>query len=198
MALEGLFEGTQVDAGALLLVPARQRRRPRRPIDAGAPLEIVASRSQTRVPYHRVSPFLAATVLRKGEAVLARNVMGDSTVGSRDSKGEIHATSVICAPIRRGRKVYGPDSSVFDAIPTACPIPTIWSSRWPWPTPWPWRWRISRARQELAENLTQIRDENLQLRERLGVQSEIVGNSPVDAADHATRSPAPRRRTPRC
>ena len=34
-------------------------------------------------------------------------------------------------------------------------------------------------RQELAENLTQIRDENLQLRERLGVQSEIVGNSPA-------------------
>ena len=31
--------------------------------------------------------------------------------------------------------------------------------------------------QELAENLNQIRDENLQLRERLGVQSEIVGSS---------------------
>ncbi len=31
--------------------------------------------------------------------------------------------------------------------------------------------------QELAENLNQIRDENLQLRERLGVQSEIVGGS---------------------
>ena len=36
-------------------------------------------------------------------------------------------------------------------------------------------------RQELAENLSQIRDENLQLRERLGVESEIVGNSPVMA-----------------
>ena len=33
-------------------------------------------------------------------------------------------------------------------------------------------------RQELAENLNRIRDENLQLRERLGVQSEIVGRSP--------------------
>ncbi len=32
-------------------------------------------------------------------------------------------------------------------------------------------------RQELAENLNQIRDENLQLREQLGVQSEIVGGS---------------------
>ena len=34
-------------------------------------------------------------------------------------------------------------------------------------------------RQELAENLNQIRDENVQLRERLGVQSEIVGSSPA-------------------
>ncbi len=32
-------------------------------------------------------------------------------------------------------------------------------------------------RQELAENLNQIRDENEQLRERLGVQSEIIGRS---------------------
>ena len=39
--------------------------------------------------------FLATTVLRDGEAVLARNVEDDSTLGSRDSQGEIHATSVI-------------------------------------------------------------------------------------------------------
>ena len=34
-------------------------------------------------------------------------------------------------------------------------------------------------RMELAEDLTQIRDENLQLRELLGVESEIIGSSPV-------------------
>ena len=34
-------------------------------------------------------------------------------------------------------------------------------------------------RQELAENLTQVRDENVQLREQLGVQSEIIGTSDV-------------------
>ncbi len=32
--------------------------------------------------------------------------------------------------------------------------------------------------EELAEHLTQIRNENVQLRERLGVQSEIIGDSP--------------------
>ena len=32
-------------------------------------------------------------------------------------------------------------------------------------------------RRELAENLNQVRNENLQLRQQLGVQSEIVGSS---------------------
>ena len=47
------------------------------------------------------------TVLREGEAVLARNVEGDSRLGSRDSQGDIHATSVICAPIRMSGKLAG-------------------------------------------------------------------------------------------
>jgi transcriptional regulator with GAF, ATPase, and Fis domain len=34
-------------------------------------------------------------------------------------------------------------------------------------------------RQELADNLTQVRTENVQLRERLGVRSEIIGESQV-------------------
>ena len=46
--------------------------------------------------------------------------------------------------------------------------------------------------QELAENLNQIRDENVQLREQLGVQSEIVGTSDVMTQRAAARSPAPR------
>ena len=96
-------------------------------------------------PYHRVPNFLAATVLREGEAVLARNVMGDSTLGSRDSKGEIHATSVLCAPVRRGTQGPRAGPSLLDRSRDACPIPTIWNSPWPWPTPWPWPWRISVA-----------------------------------------------------
>ena len=70
-------------------------------------LEVVASRSDSSHAYHRVSNFLASTVMRDGQAVLARNVMDDSQLGSRDSKGEILATSVICAPIRRSGKLLG-------------------------------------------------------------------------------------------
>ena len=114
--------------------------------------------------------------LREGEAVLARNVMGDSTLGSRDSKGEIYTTSVICAPIRRGGKVFGlvhlyssdvdrvpdPDDLEFTlAVAETVAVALVNLTR----------------RQELAENLTQVKTENVQLRERLGVRSEIVGRS---------------------
>ncbi|HEV3137138.1 MAG TPA: sigma 54-interacting transcriptional regulator [Pirellulales bacterium] len=171
LALAGLFTGTQVDAGALLALPRGYQGEPNS-ID----LEIVATRTDSSLPYHRVSGFLASTVLREGEAVLARNVMGDSTLGSRDSKGVVDATSVICAPIRRGKRILGllhlyatndervpdPDDLEF-TLAVADTVAVALDN-------------LGR-REELAENLNQIRDENLQLRERLGVQSEIVGSS---------------------
>jgi Nif-specific regulatory protein len=173
VALDGLFEGTQVDAGAVLM----QARRPS-PKPKADNLEVIASRSDSPHRYHRVSQFLSTTVMREGQAVLARNIMDDSQLGSRDSKGEILATSVICAPIRQEGKVLGvihlystdsgkptdPDDleftlAVADTVAVALD-------------------KLSKQ-QELAENLNQIRDENVQLRERLGVQSEIIGSSEV-------------------
>ena len=170
-ALSGLFEAIQVDTGALLLLP-----RDHRGVPTGVDLELVASRTTAGQRYHRVSNFLASTVLREGEAVLARNIMGDSNLGNRDSKGEIQATSVICAPVRRGRKVLGlfhlystdpgrvpdPDDLEFTlAVADTVAVALTNLTR----------------RQELAENLTQVRIENVQLREQLGVQSELVGRS---------------------
>ena len=173
VALDGLFEGTQVDAGAVLLQARRPS--PKQPIDN---LEVVASRSDSPHRYHRVSQFLSSTVMREGQAVLARNVMDDSQLGSRDSKGDILATSVICAPIRRDGKVLGvihlystdsgrstdPDDLEF-TLAVADTVAVALEN-------------LSRQ-QELAENLNLIRDENVQLREQLGVQSEIVGKSEV-------------------
>lgn len=171
LALVGLFKGTRIDAGGVLLLPRNFSGDP-----TAADLDVVASRTDTELPYHRVSSFLATMVLREGEAMLARNVMGDSRLGSRDSKGDVHATSVICAPIRQGKRVFGlvhlystdehrvpdPDDLEF-TLAVADTVAVALEN-------------LSR-RQELAENLNRIRDENVQLRERLGVQSEIVGNS---------------------
>ncbi|REK09409.1 MAG: FHA domain-containing protein [Planctomycetota bacterium] len=171
LALAGLFQATQVDAGALFVLPRNYSGE----ANVGD-LDMIAARTDSSLPYHRVSTVLASTVLREGEAVLARNVMGDSTLGSRDSKGVVDATSVICAPIRRDSRLLGllhlystddervpdPDDLEFTlAVANTVAVAIDNLTR----------------RDELAEDLSTIRDENLQLRERLGVQSEIVGSS---------------------
>jgi transcriptional regulator with GAF, ATPase, and Fis domain len=171
MALAGAFDATQVDTGAVLVMPRGYQGELN-----SEDLELVATRTDSQLPYHRISSFLASTVLREGEAVLARNVMGDSALGSRDSKGVVDATSVICAPIRRGNRVLGllhlystndervpdPDDLEFTlAVADTLAVALDNLGR----------------HEELAEDLNQIRDENVQLRERLGVQSEIVGGS---------------------
>jgi Nif-specific regulatory protein len=123
-----------------------------------------------------VSNFLATTVMREGEAVLARNVLDDSALGTRDSRGDILATGVICAPVRCREQVLGlihlyststealpdPDDLEFTlavADTVAVAVENI------------------RRRQELTENLTRVRSENVELRERLGIRSEIIGRS---------------------
>ncbi len=171
LALNGLFEGTKIDSGAVLLLP-----RGFNDIPAGADLELMASRSLADVRYHRVSDFLATMVLREGEAVLARNVEDDSTLGSRDSQGEIHATSVVCAPIRADGRVVG----LIHLYSTSSQIG---------PDPDDLEFSLAVAdnvalalkklhfQQELSEDLSVTKDEIVQLRKLLGEHSEIIGNS---------------------
>jgi Nif-specific regulatory protein len=171
LALDGLFEGTQADTGGIWLLPRNFHGDP-----TGQDIRIVAQGAATEKPYHRVSPFLAATVLREGEAVLARNVSGDSALQTRDSKGEIHATSVICAPIRGAKRCFGlvhlystdsdraldPDDLEFTlAVADTLAVAVQNLTR----------------RQELTDNLMQVHNEVQMLREQLGVESEMVGRS---------------------
>ena len=172
-ALEGLFEGTHSDAGAILL-----RRRDESGARRSEELEVVASRSDSTHAYHRVSAFLASTVMRDGQAVMARNVMDDSQLGNRDSRGEILATSVICAPVRLEGELLGlihlystdPDRATDpeDLEFTLAVADTVGVAL-----------ENLNQRQELAENLNQVKTECVQLREQLGVQSEIIGSSEV-------------------
>ena len=173
LALEGLFESTATDTGALLLLKNDSKENP-----TGSDLEVIASRTIGNHEYQSVANFLATTVLQEGEAVLARNIMDDSMLSSRDSQGLIAATSVICAPVRQADKLLGllhlystseeqvPDPEDLEyTLAVADTVAVALTNL--------------HKRQELAENLTQVQDENTQLRERLGVQSEIVGNSQV-------------------
>jgi len=171
LALVAMFEGIEIDAGALLLLPRGFEGEP-----TGSDLETVASHTASERRYHRVANFLATTVMREGEAVLARNVMGDSSLGSRDSKGVIHTTSVICAPVRQGDAVLGL-IHLYSTDPDCVPDPEDLEYTLAVADTVAVALTNLIRREDLAENLTQVRDENEQLRERLGVQSEIVGGS---------------------
>lgn len=171
LALAGLAEGTETDAGALLLVPVTLPGQPR-----GEDLEIIASRSTSQHRYHRVSNFLASTVIREGEAVLARNVMDDSALGTRDSRGEILATSVICAPVRSGKHVLGL-IHLYSTSTTAGPDPDDLEFTLAVADTVAVAVENIRRRQELTDNLSRVRTENVELRERLGIRSDIVGRS---------------------
>ena len=173
LALNGLFEGTSVDAGGVWLL---------QPGHSGPPtsgdLQLVASRTDVEPSYHRVSSFVADTVLRDGEAVLARNVEDDSTLGSRDSKGEIHSTSILCAPIRQDKVIAG----LIHLYSTN-------SARVPDPDDLEYTLAVAdnvalalknlARQQELAESLSHTQSEVVQLRKRLGAESELVGSSPL-------------------
>lgn len=171
LALDGLFEGTHVDAGAVLLTP----RELLETVESDV-LEIVASRTDVETSYHRVSDFLVSMVLKDGEAVLARNIEGDSTLGTRDSKGDYHTTSAICAPIRQGSNAFGlvhlyctDSAKTLDADDLEFTLAVAENVALALKN-------LGRQR-ELTENLSQTRSEILQLRKRLGAESEIIGSS---------------------
>ena len=105
-------------------------------------------------------------------------MLGDSALGSRDSKGIIHTTSVICAPIRQGAKVLGL-IHLYSTDETRAPEPEDLEFTLAVADTVAVAINNVLRREELAENLTQVRDENVRLREQLGVQSEIVGSSRV-------------------
>ena len=170
-ALDGLLEGTHVNAGAVLLIP-----RDFTGVPSGNDLQMIASRTQDGVKYHRVSNFLATMVMREGEAVLARNVEGDSTLGSRDSQGEIHATSVLCAPVRQEGKVVGL-IHLYSTVPEVAPDPDDLEFSLAVADNLALALKSLNRQQELAENLNVTQGEVQQLRQQLGAASEIIGAS---------------------
>ena len=189
-ALEGVFDGTPCDAGGVLL-----RRRTSSGARDSNQLELLASRSDSSHGYHKVSPFLSSTVLRDGQGVLARNIMDDSQLGARDSSGDILATSVLCAPIRSHGEVLGvlhlystdaaraidPEDLEF-SLAVADTVAVALANL--------------DQRQALAQDLNVARDENVQLRERLGVDNEIVGESEAtDRVNQEIERAAPSRAT---
>ena len=109
---------------------------------------------------------------------MARDVQDDSALGLRDSQGRIHATSVIAAPIRMNNRTVGlvhlystnaqeglkPKDLEF----TLAVAETVGMAL-----------RTRYREQKLVEDLTKTKTQIDQLRNQLGVESEIVGASPA-------------------
>ena len=171
LALNGLFEGTSADAGAVLLAPARITKS----FDASK-LEIASWRSDIRPDYQNVSQFLSETVFRTGEAVLARDIADDSKLSIRDSKGEIQATGVICAPIRIGKRTIGL-LHIYSTLPNRTLDPDDLEFTLAVAENTALAIKTRHREQKLVEDLSVTRREIDQLREQLGVESEIVGGS---------------------
>ena len=171
VVLDGLFDGTRADIGAVLLLPKGMRTRPR-PDQLG----VVAYKSVKDLPYQKVSNYLSGTVLVDSEAILARDVANDSKLVDRDSLGQIHAESVICAPLRVEELIYGvihlystdranllePDDLVF-TLAVADQMALALES-------------LS-ERESLAHGLAQAKGEAESLRHQLAIDSELVGES---------------------
>ena len=173
LTLDGLVNHTHVDAGAMLMIPKSHPRT----VDPQK-LEIIGWRSEHLPEYQRVSKFLAETVLRSGEAVLARDIQDDSALGLRDSNGEIQANSVICAPVRvNGRNtglihLYSTKPKVLldpDDLEFSLAVAEMVG----------WALRNKFRERKLVDDLTKRQSEIDQLRQKLGVESEIVGGSPA-------------------
>lgn len=172
VVLGGLFSGTSADIGAILLLPDGAALNPK-----PDKLHIVAYRAQGEAPYQKVSDYLSGVVLSEREAVLARDVSDDSRLAGRDSLGEIHAKSVICAPIRSGETTRGlihlystnpenpldPDALEF-TLAVADQLAVALENL--------------KEKESLAVGLARVQDENQTLRQQLEIESELVGESP--------------------
>jgi transcriptional regulator with GAF, ATPase, and Fis domain/pSer/pThr/pTyr-binding forkhead associated (FHA) protein len=189
-ALEGVFDCTKCNAAALLLAPYDLEE-----IPTSDDVSVIAWKTVGTPKYHRLTEFLAKTVLEGGEAVLGRDISDDSQIASRDSKGEIASTSIICAPVRYDKQIVGllhaysttgessltPDDLEF-ILALADNVGLALKN-------------VSRA-MELVEDLSQSRSEIQQLRSQLEAESEMIGvSSALDQVKQDIAHAAPSRAT---
>jgi transcriptional regulator with GAF, ATPase, and Fis domain len=142
-------------------------------------LSVLAARQGTASSYRRVSDFLVRSVIADRQAVLARNVQDDSTLGLAQASGQREIISIICAPLRdpnSGSRVLGlvhvytlgdermlSEDDLAVAVGVADHL-TICLAR-------------LQAEQRLEQDLQQTRRKLDALEERLQADMEMVGTS---------------------
>ncbi|MEZ6062688.1 MAG: sigma 54-interacting transcriptional regulator [Planctomycetaceae bacterium] len=171
VVLKSLARETVADISAVLLVPAGG---PDHPVPSD--LQVIAYDSVKDLPYRRVSDNLSRIVLSSREAILARDVKGNTQLAVFDSLGEMRAVSVICAPIHCDDKVRGlvhlyatnPDNALDEndldftmAVARQLAIALDFVTE----------------RDTLKSGLDQVRNENKSLRRQLEHEQKLIGES---------------------
>ena len=159
IVLDGLLAAIPAEVGAILTVLE------------GHKFEVTAHR--TRDPelklYSPVSEFVSNEVMSSKEAVLAEDVSRDRYLRNRESITQLGATSLICAPVLHEGKVQAlihlyctdPHKSFSDAdLEFTVAVAKQFS--------------VVTVKLRRQDSLTA---ENEKLREQLGVESELIGNS---------------------
>ncbi len=172
IALEALNRASGTAAGAVLVATKKQQAAS----SAFNGLTALATTSRPGHSYRSLSEKLASTVLTSGEAILARNIEDDLALASRDSQGELSTTSALCAPIVINQKVVGLlhvysskdepeltgqhlELALAIAANLALALEHLWRER------------------QLKTNLRRSEQQLAKLREQLGEQVFIVGES---------------------
>ncbi len=171
VVLDSLLAATGADIGAILLLPKGTASKPK-----PRQLRVSAYKSLGELPYRKVSSHLSGIVLAEWNAILAREIADDSRLAGRDSLGELRAQSVICAPIRDGKLIYGlihlystdptcllePDDLEF-TLAVADQVAIVLKSL--------------KEKETLADGLARVQDENQTLRQQLAIESDLIGDS---------------------
>jgi two-component system, NtrC family, response regulator HydG len=170
-AIDGLMEVLTADLGAVLLLPEPTAE------DANVDeLRLVAFRAPDDMPYHRVSDRLSRVALTGGDGTLAMDVSGDSSAGTFQTLEKMNAESVICAPIRGGKLIYGlihlysltPDHALdADSLEFTLAVAEHMSGILAKLT----------EQEQLADGLARAKGEAKQLRKMLAVESDLIGKS---------------------
>ncbi len=157
--LAALLAGTPAEVGAVLAV------------SESGEISPVAHHAHDTGPktYHQVSNFVSREVFSTRQAVLAENVADEKHLRNRESIAELRATSLICAPVEVGGRVIGlvhlyttGRASPLSADDLEFTLAAARQLALVWP-------RL-RGRVELVA-------ENVSLKVRLGLETELVGTS---------------------
>jgi Nif-specific regulatory protein len=159
--LAGLLEGVPAEVGAILTAKD------------GGEFELAAHhhRDPSRHDYVKVSEYVGREVVRTREAVLAENVARSRYLRDRESVREMGATSLICAPVSFGDKIYG-------LIHLYCTDPhkTLDNEDL--------EFAVAVAKQlggvtHQMRRQDSLTKQNISLRDQLRIESQLVGTSPA-------------------